>query len=48
MDDLVGAVVDALAETSLLESTFVFFTSDHGFHFGHFGLPPYKMHKRVA
>ena len=28
-----------------LEDTYVFYTSDHGFHLGHFRLPPLKMHK---
>ena len=45
VDDLVAAVFDELRASSLDEDTFVFYTSDHGFHFGHFRLPPLKMHK---
>jgi N-acetylglucosamine-6-sulfatase len=43
VDDLVAAVVETLKEEALLESTYVFFTSDHGYQFGHFRLPPGKM-----
>mmetsp|Transcript_17725 Transcript_17725/g.54530 ORF Transcript_17725/g.54530 Transcript_17725/m.54530 type:complete len:508 (+) Transcript_17725:42-1565(+) len=41
VDDLVAAVFEAVN----LEDTYVFYTSDHGFHLGHFRLPPLKMHK---
>jgi N-acetylglucosamine-6-sulfatase len=44
VDDLVQAVVQTLEETGLLDSTFVFFVSDNGYHFGHFRLPPAKAH----
>ena len=44
VDDLVSGVIDALKEAKLLETTYVVFTSDNGFHFGHFRLPPAKMH----
>jgi N-acetylglucosamine-6-sulfatase len=32
--DLVEAVIDKLDDTGVLEDTYVFFTSDHGFHMG--------------
>lgn len=44
VDDLVHGVVTTLSDEGLLDSTFVFFTSDNGFHFGHFRLPPAKAH----
>ncbi len=34
VDDLVGSVMDALAKTGRLRDTYVFFTSDNGFHLG--------------
>src|SRR5690606_12825041 len=34
VDDLVGAVVDALGEAGRLRDTYLFFTSDNGFHLG--------------
>ncbi len=34
VDDLVGSVVDTLAETGKLDNTYIFFTSDNGFHLG--------------
>ncbi len=38
VDDSVGAVVAALRELGLLQSTLLVFTSDNGFHFGEHGL----------
>ena len=34
VDDLVGTVVDALTESGRLDNTYIFFTSDNGFHLG--------------
>ncbi|MFI6740722.1 sulfatase [Nonomuraea sp. NPDC050451] len=34
VDDLVGAVVDELRRTGQLDNTYIFFTSDNGFHLG--------------
>ncbi|GAA2206466.1 sulfatase [Nonomuraea monospora] len=34
VDDLVGSVVSALRETGELDDTYIFFTSDNGFHLG--------------
>jgi hypothetical protein len=38
VDDIVEAVVDVLTEMKLLEKTYVFYSSDHGFHLGHMRL----------
>jgi len=45
VDDLVAGVFDELRASSLIDDTYVFYTSDHGYHMGHFRLPPLKMHK---
>ena len=42
--DLVEAVVNQLEESNLLAKTFVFYTSDHGYHLGHLRLSPGKSH----
>ncbi|KAI1900930.1 hypothetical protein AGOR_G00054900 [Albula goreensis] len=42
VDDLVEKVVKKLEQLQLLNSTYIFFTSDHGFHFGQFSLPTNK------
>mmetsp|Transcript_1247 Transcript_1247/g.4200 ORF Transcript_1247/g.4200 Transcript_1247/m.4200 type:complete len:518 (-) Transcript_1247:117-1670(-) len=42
VDDLVGAVLDALPPTALDEDTYFFFSSDNGYHFGHHRLPAGK------
>ena len=34
VDDLVEAVVGALSTLGILDKTFIFYTSDHGFHLG--------------
>lgn len=39
VDDLVGAVVAALAESGRLDETYLIFTSDNGFHLGTHRLP---------
>jgi arylsulfatase A-like enzyme len=41
--DLLARLVDELAATGRLESTYVFFTSDHGYHQGQHRLLPGKM-----
>ena len=38
VDDLVASVVATLKATSLLDETFIFYASDHGYHLGQFGL----------
>ena len=52
VDDLVRDVFAALEAAGVLDNTFVFATSDHGYHFGEFGLPfekstPYETDVRV-
>jgi arylsulfatase A-like enzyme len=42
VDELVASVVERLAEHGLLENTFIFYTSDNGFHIGQHRLPPGK------
>ena len=42
VDEAVAALVDALAETGQLASTYIVFTSDNGFHLGQHRLPPGK------
>ena len=39
VDDLVAALVDALRTSGQLEHTYIFFSSDNGFHFGDHRLP---------
>lgn len=52
VDKLVGSVVDKLQKRSLLDNTFIFYTSDNGYHLGQFGQPfdkrqPYECDIRV-
>ncbi|EEC10043.1 sulfatase, putative [Ixodes scapularis] len=42
VDDLVSEVVGILASKKLLASTYVFFTSDNGYHLGQFSQPKDK------
>ncbi|MET8986636.1 sulfatase [Nonomuraea wenchangensis] len=42
VDDLVGAVVDALRDSGHLDDTYIMFTSDNGFHLGTHRLPQGK------
>ncbi len=42
VDDMVGALVDALARAGRLDDTYIFFTSDNGFHLGQHRLRPGK------
>lgn len=42
VDDLVGSVVETLRETGKLDNTYIFFTSDNGFHQGTHRLPKGK------
>ncbi|AEO67841.1 uncharacterized protein THITE_2116964 [Thermothielavioides terrestris NRRL 8126] len=42
VDELVAAVVDRLAERGLLDSTYVFYTTDNGYHIGQHRLQPGK------
>ncbi|WP_235557997.1 sulfatase family protein [Sphaerimonospora mesophila] len=42
VDDMVGALVSTLAETGRLDDTYIFFTSDNGFHLGQHRLRPGK------
>ncbi|ETE59153.1 N-acetylglucosamine-6-sulfatase, partial [Ophiophagus hannah] len=39
VDDMVQKVLDQLKSLKLLDSTYVFYTSDHGYHTGQFSLP---------
>lgn len=40
VDDMVENVVQLLEKQGLLDNTFIFFTSDHGYHFGKFFVTP--------
>ncbi|ETK37321.1 sulfatase family protein [Microbispora sp. ATCC PTA-5024] len=42
VDDMVGALVSALARAGRLDDTYIFFTSDNGFHLGQHRLRPGK------
>ena len=42
VDDAIDGVMRLLDSLNVLEDTFVFFTSDHGRHFGQFGIPEGK------
>jgi N-acetylglucosamine-6-sulfatase len=39
---LVGEVADKLMEHNLLDSTYILYTSDHGFHLGEMSMPYFK------
>ncbi|CAH1783660.1 unnamed protein product, partial [Owenia fusiformis] len=39
VDDIVENVINVLKERKLLENTYIFFSSDNGFHLGQFSLP---------
>lgn len=52
VDDMVEAITHALNEKGFLENTYIFFTSDHGYHLGQFSMPkdkrqPYEFDIRV-
>lgn len=38
VDDYIGASLDLLEATGALDNTFIFFTSDHGYHLGQWGM----------
>ncbi|WP_214103136.1 sulfatase family protein [Acrocarpospora catenulata] len=42
VDDMVGTLVSELTRTGKLSNTYIFFTSDNGFHLGHHRLRPGK------
>jgi arylsulfatase A-like enzyme len=42
VDEMIGRIVDVLAATGRLRNTYVFVTSDNGFHMGHHRLRPQK------
>ncbi|MFG2003308.1 sulfatase [Spirillospora sp. NPDC048911] len=42
VDDMVGAVMKSLRDTGRLQNTYIFFTSDNGFHLGQHRLQPGK------
>lgn len=52
VDDAIKKIFDKLRETRLIESSYIFYTSDHGYHVGQFGLikgksMPYEFDVRV-
>ena len=42
VDDLIAELVDELEQLQVLESTYIAFTSDHGFRFGQYSMPQGK------
>merc|ERR1719242_206904 len=42
VDDLIGALYDFLEDNNLLQNTYLYYSSDHGYHLGEFGVPCYK------
>ena len=44
VDDLVEAVVSTVDRLGIAESTYIFYSSDHGYHLGHLNLPAGKRH----
>eukprot|EP00928_Gymnodinium_smaydae_P000209 TRINITY_DN10075_c0_g3_i2.p1 TRINITY_DN10075_c0_g3~~TRINITY_DN10075_c0_g3_i2.p1 ORF type:complete len:583 (-),score=123.51 TRINITY_DN10075_c0_g3_i2:400-2148(-) len=44
VDDLIAGVINAVEELGLSESTYFFFSSDHGFQLGQFNIPMDKRH----
>ena len=42
VDDMVATIVNALEQTGMLDETFIFYTSDNGFHMGEHRLPAFK------
>ncbi|MBA2715390.1 MAG: sulfatase-like hydrolase/transferase, partial [Rubrobacteraceae bacterium] len=42
VDDLVGGVVDTLNDANAMSNTYIFFTSDNGFHHGEHRIPEQK------
>ena len=53
VDDLIEKVVHTLESYSLLNNTYILFTSDHGYHLGQFGMPldkrlPYEFDIKVS
>ena len=42
VDDMVGRVIDELRAKGKLDNTYIFFTSDHGYHMGQHRLTPLK------
>lgn len=42
VDDLIGALYDFLEEHKLLQNTYFYYSSDHGYHLGEFGVPCFK------
>jgi arylsulfatase A-like enzyme len=43
VDDAIGSVIDTLKESKQLENTFIFFTSDNGYHLGQHRMPAGKV-----
>jgi len=43
IDDLVAGIVHTLADIGELDNTYIFFSSDHGYHLGQFRIPMEKM-----
>ena len=53
VDTMVDKVVQALSHYKMLDSTYLIFTSDNGYHMGQFGMPldkrlPYEFDIRVG
>jgi N-acetylglucosamine-6-sulfatase len=42
VEDMVGLMIDTLRNTGELDNTYIFFTSDNGFHMGEHRMPPHK------
>eukprot|EP00483_Globobulimina_turgida_P012666 UN12689 len=42
VDDLIGELYDFLDDNDLLNNTYIYFSSDHGYHLGEFRVPCFK------
>ena len=52
VDDLVEGLVTRLEQDNMMDTTYIMYTSDHGYHLGEFGMPidkrqPYEFDIRV-
>lgn len=43
IDDMVAGIVSEVENLGIMNNTYIFFTSDHGYHLGQFRIPDEKM-----